>query len=127
MAADARRNIHVFGVALLAIGLIGPASAQPVALVEAATEAALGDVDFAAGAAGQLRVRRCTSCAYQTLSLTAGTRYRFAATALPRAEFLARVTELRSQPAARERASLTIFHLAGSSDVTRIALHPGRN
>lgn len=112
--------------ALVLCALLGTAGVSHAALdlVEAAFELRPSQAALPADGDGEIRVQPCPTCAFESLTVNAGTRYILqpGTAQVTRAEFAADLVRLGSQP----RAMLFVYYEPRSRVVHRLVLHPGR-
>ena len=107
--------------------LIGTASARTLKMLEGGYEAALAEVTLPGSIAGTLIFRpSCTSCAPQVHSVDSGTTYHIGVVgpALPLAEFLVRVDELRDLTGNDQGIAVGIAYSLETNRITWIRVFP---
>ena len=107
--------------------LIGTAGARTIEMLDGAYEATLNEVTLPGGAAGTLIFRpSCSSCEPRVHTVDSDTTYHIgpARRALPLAEFLAQVAELRQLTGSEQAIAVGIFYSLDTNRVTRIRVYP---
>jgi hypothetical protein len=111
-------------VIALALGLsAAAASPQSLELVEGAAELSLSDIGFPTTAGGTVSFTTCETCDTKRMQVDSGTVYVGLAGAVPLAEFLDDVAELRTTEAGRQ-SFVGLFYDLRNNRITRIKLYP---
>lgn len=111
-------------VIAVALGLsAAAASAQSLELVEGAAELSLSDISFPNTAGGIVSFTTCETCDTKRMQVDSGTVYVGLAGAVPLAEFLDDVAELRTTEAGRQ-SFVGLFYDLRNNRITRIKLYP---
>jgi hypothetical protein len=87
--------------------------------IERPVELTLGDITFSAGG-GTISFSECATCGLSTHRLTDSTVYEVNARALPLAEFLGVIEEIRDRPNGDARTVAAVFLDLASGRVTRV-------
>lgn len=115
-----RRLMIFFAVGF---SLISIASSQSLDVVEGAAELSLSDMTFPNTAGGMVIYTECDACEPVRMQVDSQTVYIGLAGAVPLADFLADVSELRTTEPGQQ-TFVSLFYDLNSNRVTRIRLHP---
>lgn len=111
------RQILATLVLLLALDTAG--AVRVIEQVERPVELSLGDITFSAGG-GTISFSECAACGLSTHRLTDSTVYELNDRALPLAEFLRVIEEIRDRPDGDEKTFAAVFLDLASGRVTRV-------
>jgi hypothetical protein len=116
------RSIVTF-VILLAGMVAGTAHAfRVIEEVENSVELALGEVTLPRDPTGTVQYRPCATCSTVTHAVSQGTTYRLNGRALPLAEFLVEVEDIRRRPSVEARAVAFVYFDLNTKDVNRVTI-----
>jgi hypothetical protein len=110
-------------VLLLTGVFAGPAHAfRVIEEVENSVELALGEITLPSDPSGRIQYRACATCSAVTHTVSDGTRYLLNGRALPLAEFLAEIEDIRRRPSVEARAVAFVYFDLNTKDVNRVAV-----
>ena len=95
--------------------------------VEYSVELMLRDLRLPTDAAGTVQYRACATCTVMTHTVTAETKYVLNDRALPLAEFLAAVDEIRDRPTVADRTITGVFLDINTKRVNKVVVVSRQN
>ena len=107
----------------LLLSLASGAAARTIEELERPLELTLGSVRLPTGEAGTLTFQQCAECSYNTHRTTETTEFQINGRALPLADFLLAVEEIRARPGTPETDTIvTVFLDLATERVTRVTV-----